>query len=443
MSKVEMEIATADTTRVKMSDIHSHPENPRYHSRSQIEELAQSLRDHGYASISLTVSQATGNIVKGNGIYEALTLLGCKEVDVVYMDMTPLEELQFLIRDNRLSELSRWDLPVLNANLALLGDEGFELEDVGFELEAITQLEDEDARRQADNRVVVEDDPPEVDEGEPVTQYGDLWTLGKHRLLCGDSTVAEDVERVMDGEKADMVFTDPPYGISYGAKNRMLNSFQPSGSNLSDIEGDDLNENDLRNMLTKAFTLCKEQSADHCSYYVTAPQGGSLGLMMMMMMDSGLPIKHVLIWVKNQPGFSLNRLDYDYQHEPILYTWNKKHEFYRGGNQASSTWFIDRPREAKEHPTMKPVALVANALLNSSKEAHIVLDMFLGSGTTLIAADQLDRICYGLEISEKYCDVIVKRYINHVGSLENASVQRNGKTLTWEQAQNTRRVKVA
>jgi len=148
----ELEIATAETTRVKMTEIHEHEANPRHHSRVQIEELAQSLRDHGYASISLTVSRATGNIVKGNGMYSALTLLGCKEVDVVYMDMTPLEELQFLIRDNRLSELSTWDMPVLNANLATLGDEGYELEDMGFELEDIEQLESDYAKGQADNR---------------------------------------------------------------------------------------------------------------------------------------------------------------------------------------------------------------------------------------------------------------------------------------------------
>lgn len=147
----EMEIATAEVTRVQMEDIHEHPENPRFHSRHQIEELARSLTTHGYASISLTVSRSTGNIVKGNGMYSALTLLECKEVDVVYVDMTPLQELQFLIRDNRLSELSRWDMPILNANLATLGDEGVELEDVGFELEAIGELQSEYERCEADN----------------------------------------------------------------------------------------------------------------------------------------------------------------------------------------------------------------------------------------------------------------------------------------------------
>lgn len=135
-----MEIATAEVTRVRMEDIHEHPDNSRFHSRHQIEELARSLTTHGYASISLTVSRSTGNIVKGNGMYSALTLLECKEVDVVYVDMTPVEELQFLIRDNRLSELSRWDMPVLNANLATLGDEGVELEEMAFDLQTVESM---------------------------------------------------------------------------------------------------------------------------------------------------------------------------------------------------------------------------------------------------------------------------------------------------------------
>jgi DNA modification methylase len=260
-------------------------------------------------------------------------------------------------------------------------------------------------------KVAEEDDYEPPAEIETDIVRGDIYQLGRHRVMCGDSTSREDVERLMNGKKADMVFTDPPYGVSIGKKNQMLNSFQKAGRNLTEIENDALPEKELYEMLKSAFINTREHSADHMTFYVTAPQGGSLGMMMMMMMsDSGLPARHVLNWVKNSPTFSVGRLDYDYQHEPILYGWLKNHTFYGAGEYTKSTWFIDKPREAKEHPTMKPVALVVNAVLNSSIENHLILDPFLGSGTTLIACEQLDRICYGMEISPQYCEVICQRW---------------------------------
>lgn len=209
--------------------------------------------------------------------------------------------------------------------------------------------------------------------------------------------------------RADMVFTDPPYGVDYGAKNRLLNSFQPSGRKVRDIANDMLGKDELLDMLVKAFTLANEYGQDYCSYYVTAPQGGELGLMMMMMMMSGLPVKHVLIWVKNRPNFSLGRLDYEYQHEPILFTWKHTHNFYGGGIK-KSVWEIDKELKCDLHPTMKPIALMENALVNSSKRNDIVLDLFLGSGSTLIACEKTNRICYGMEIDPVYVQTIIDRY---------------------------------
>jgi len=166
--------------------------------------------------------------------------------------------------------------------------------------------------------------------------------------------------------------------------------------------------------LLNAFTLANEYGHSHCSYYVTAPQGGELGLMMMMMMMmmSGLPAKHVLIWNKNRQNFSLGRLDYEYKHEPILYTWKEKHNFYGKGKFKNSVWDISKELKCDLHPTMKPVALIENAILNSSLSNCIVLDSFLGSGSTLIACEQTNRICYGMEIDPIYIDVILRRYKN-------------------------------
>ena len=159
------------------------------------------------------------------------------------------------------------------------------------------------------------------------------------------------------------------------------------------------------------MTNVRENCKDDASYYVTSPQGGELCLMMMMMMkDAGLTVRHMLIWCKNSPTFSLGRLDYDYQHEPIFYTWTKSHHNYRAGKFRTSTWKIDKPRKCDLHPTMKPVELVANAMLDATKDGDIILDVFGGSGTTLIAAEQLNRKCYMMELDPHYCDVIIARW---------------------------------
>ena len=240
--------------------------------------------------------------------------------------------------------------------------------------------------------------------------------------MCGDSTDAGSVAILMDGQKADMVFTDPPYGVSIGDKNAALNSVQPSGRCTTNIEGDTLDAESLYPILVKAMTNARESSKSDASYFVTSPQGGSLGLMMMMMMmkDAGLEVRHVLMWVKNTATFSLGRLDYDYQHEPIFYTWTKSHHNYRTGKFRTTLWKIDKPRKCDLHPTMKPIELIANALEDTTKKDMAVLDLFGGSGSTLIACEQLGRKCYMMELDPKYCDVIRKRWwkITHDGNEE-------------------------
>jgi DNA modification methylase len=244
---------------------------------------------------------------------------------------------------------------------------------------------------------------------ETESQTGDIWELGQHRVLCGDSTDMSCLTYLMAGKQCDLVFTDPPYGVAIGEKNQFLNQFQKSGRNLKPIENDNISCEELKEKLVQAFTNLKTVMADCCSVFVTAPQGGEIGLMMMMQ-ESGLTVRHMIIWEKNSPTFSMGRLDYDYQHEPILYTWNKKHKFTGRGFQKTSIWKYDKPMKSKEHPTMKPVELVENAILNHTEEGELVVDIFLGSGTTLIAAEKNKRICYGIELDPHYCDVIVSRY---------------------------------
>ena len=260
-----------------------------------------------------------------------------------------------------------------------------------------------------------DDEVPEVDEKEePVSQRGEIYELGNSILMCGDSTDAEDVARLMGGEKADLVFTDPPYNVAVGSKNKVLNSFQPSNRITEDIEGDSgQTDEEIGEKLWKpAFTNLFENAKDSCPIYVTMPQGGTHMMMMMMMMmrDSGWQVKHELIWVKNSPTFSMGRLNYDYQHEPILYGWKKTHKWVGKGKFNKSIWEIDKPKKCDLHPTMKPIELIENALLNSSEKNDIILDLFGGSGSTLIACEKNNRKARLMELDPHYCDVIRRRY---------------------------------
>lgn len=229
--------------------------------------------------------------------------------------------------------------------------------------------------------------------------------------MCGSSADADDMRKLMAGEKANLVFTDPPYGVAIGSKNEALNEVQRAGRCIENIEGDTLSEEELYTMLKDAFTNVRENCRDDASYFITSPQGGSLGLMMMTMMrDAGLPVRHVLMWEKNTATFSLGRLDYDYQHEPMFYTWTEKHRNFRKGKFRTTVWKVDKPRKCDLHPTMKPIELIAQCILDGTLEGESVLDAFGGSGSTLITCEQLNRKCFMMEIDPKYCDVIINRW---------------------------------
>jgi len=253
---------------------------------------------------------------------------------------------------------------------------------------------------------ITEDEVPEppVD---PITKPGDLWLLGDHRLLCGDSTKAEDVGRLMDGILASLVVTDPPYGVSYADKNAFLNAVDKGNSVQTPIENDHLDKESAQKLWKDSFTHMGAAMRPGACVYCFMPQGGDQMMMMMMMMVAGIEPRHELIWVKN--NHVLGRTDYAYKHEPIMYAWKSGgHKFY--GDFQTSVLEFDRPNASKLHPTMKPVELIARLVQNSSAVGEVLYEPFCGSGTTLIAAEQLGRKCYGMEISPAYCDVIVKRW---------------------------------
>lgn len=235
--------------------------------------------------------------------------------------------------------------------------------------------------------------------------------IHSHRLMCGDSTKEEDVAKLMDGKLADLLFTDPPYNVSMESKSKEI----LKSENYSHIENDDLPLEEFEEFLGNVFVNANNSLKDNASYYVFSCQGGDNELMMMMMMrQSGIKCRHQIIWVKDAPVFSMGRLDYDYKHEPILYGWEKRHNFYRNGEQDKSVWEFKRTAN-KLHPTMKPIELIANALQNSTKQNDLVLDLFGGSGSTLIACEQLNRQCYMMEFDPHYVDVIIKRWEDFTG----------------------------
>ena len=345
-------------------------------------------------------------VIGGNMRYRACKELGYTQMPCkIIPPQATAEQLNaYIILDN--SGFGDWDWDALANEW-----DSQQLTDWGVDVPNWDEEASEDEQPREDD-----DFDEEKDSIECRVKKGDIWQLGKHRLMCGDSSSQEDVKKLMDGERADMVFTDPPYGVAIGDKNKALNIVQPSGRCTQNIENDTLTADELYPLLVSAMTNCRENCKDDAIYFVTSPQNGDLGLMMMMMMkDAGLPVRHMLIWEKNSATFSLGRLDYDYQHEPIFYTWTKKHKNHRKGEFRTTIWKYDKPRKCDLHPTMKPVALVENCLKDGTIKGDIVLDVFGGSGTTIIACERQDRCARLIEIDPHYCDVIIARWEKMTG----------------------------
>ena len=391
------------------------PSNPRQWTKAQLDNLKASIEE------TPELLEARGCIVDyhegkyvclgGNMRYAACKALGMSELPcyVVPEGTSLLKKKQIVAKDN--VSMGDWDFDALANEWGDLDLAGW-----GVSIPPEWGAAAADAA-ETDSRVGQAKDD-EFDEKEAQIEKkcskGDIWRLGEHRLMCGDSTDEAAIKRLMDGDKADMVFTDPPYGVSIGDKNAALNSVQPSGRCCKNIENDTLSADELYPILVKAMTNARLSCKEDACYFVTSPQGGELGLMMMMK-DAGLPVRHMLVWEKNSATFSLGRLDYDYQHEPIFYTWTKKHHNYRKGQYRTTIWKYDKPRKCDLHPTMKPVELVANCLNDATKAGDIALDVFGGSGTTMIACEQLGRRARLMELDPHYCDVIIARWEKFTG----------------------------
>lgn len=415
----------------KTTELIPYENNPR-NNDGAVDAVAASIKEFGF-KVPIVID-ANGVIVAGHTRLKAAKKLGLETVPCIIADDLSEEQIKaFRLADNKAAELAEWDEELLNAELEKIAE--INMSDFGFD--DISQYLDETTESEEDD--FSEED---AEKAEAITKPGDIWILGEHRLICGDSAEKETLERVMQGELADMVFTDPPYGVSIGSKNKMINdsTWNKKGGRIEeDIENDAIDRDELYKILVAAFTNLRQNgAAEHCSYYVSSPQGGDLCMMMMMMRDAGLPVKHVLIWVKNMATFSLGRLDYDYRHEPIFYTWTKNHHFYGGFSNSviddtaditkmtrkelieftrklmhpkdDTVIYEDKPNKSKLHPTMKPVKLIGRFIKNNTQPGEIVIDIFGGSGTTMIACEQLGRKCRMVELDPHYCDVIKTRW---------------------------------
>lgn len=381
--------------------------NSRVHDDKNLKAINASIDRFDW--LQPIVVDKDGVIIMGHGRLEAAKQLNMEKVPVLVADwLTENEAAAAREADNMTQDLSFFDMDLLNENLEQIDWLDCDMTQFGFYLddELFGGVEPE------------EDDYTEdqADEAPSRVQRGEIWKLGDHRLMCGDSSASDDIKTLVGGGEAPMfVFTDPPYGVAIGDKNKMLDECaQKAGRITKNIIGDTLSTDELYDILLKAFSNLRDVCSPECSYYVSSPQGGEIGLMMMMMMrDAGLPVRHNLIWVKNCATFSMGRLDYDYQHEPIFYTWTKKHHFY--GANKTTILEHDKPRKCDLHPTMKPLSLIAELMENSSKVGDYVMDIFGGSGSTLIACEQLKRRCYMMELDPHYCDVIIDRWENLTG----------------------------
>lgn len=404
---------TMEIKELSLKELKPAAYNPRKKLKKgdkEYEKIKQSLLKFGYVDPIIVNKDMT--VIGGHQRLTVLKDLDYETAKCVIVDLPKEDEKALNIALNKIT--GQWDEALLADLLLDLQESDFNLDLTGFEPPEI-----DDILSNVHDKELSEDefDVEEELKKQTLSRHGDIWQLGKHRVICGDSTKAETYKQLLDDRKANLVVTDPPYNVDVE---------ETAGKILND----NMSDGDFYQFLLSMFTQVENHMEDDASIYVFHSDTEGLNFRKAFK-DAGFYLSGCCIWKKN--SLVLGRSPYQWQHEPCLYGWKKKgkHQWFSDRKQ-TTIWEYDRPKSSKDHPTMKPIQLMAYPIQNSSMRGTIVLDPFLGSGSTLIAADQTGRICYGIELDEKFVDVIVKRYIEVTGDTE-VTVQRNHEVLTYNQ----------
>ena len=404
---------TTEMQLIPLGKLVPYVNNARTHSPEQLTKLRSSLREFGF--INPVIIDREFNVIAGHGRIAAAKEEGMEEVPCVFVDyLTEAQKKAYILADNRMALDAGWDEELLRIEIESLQGADFDVSLTGFGEDEIADLFSGDVEKD------VKDDDFDLSaalEKAAFVERGDIWTVGRHRLMCGDATSAEDVAALMDGKKANLIVTDPPYNVAFR-----------SGSGLS-IQNDSMENGEFYTFLYNSFQNMAEHLEKGGAAYVFHADTEGLNFRKAFV-DAGFHLAGVCIWVKN--SLVLGRSDYQWQHEPVLYGFlkNGKHPWYSDRKQ-TTIWNYDKPKRNKNHPTSKPLDLLGYPISNSSQENAIVIDTFGGSGSTMMACEQTNRICCMMELDEKYASVILRRYVEDTGDSENVYVERGGEKIPY------------
>lgn len=403
---------TTDMQLVSITKLVPYVNNARTHSPEQINKLRSSLREFGF--INPVIIDRDYGIIAGHGRVLAAKEEGITEVPCVFADfLSDAQKKAYILADNRMALDAGWDEEMLRVEIEALQNADFDIGLTGFDEKELTDLFKGDEPD-------IEDDDYDLTaalEKASFVERGDIWVVGRHRLMCGDATDPADVDKLMDGKRANLVLTDPPYGVSF-----------KSSSGLT-IQNDSMKNEEFYSFLKKAFENMVAHLEPGGAGYVFHADTEGLNFRQAFI-DAGFHLAGCCIWVKD--SLVLGRSDYQWQHEPILYGFlkNGKHNWYSDRKQ-TTIWNFKKPKRNENYPTSKPLDLLGYPLKNSSQENAIVIDTFGGSGSTLMACHGLNRICYTMELDEKYASVILRRYVDDTGDSEGVYCIRNGEKIPY------------
>lgn len=407
---------TTEMKLVPVSKLVPYVNNARTHSPEQVTKLRSSLREFGF--VNPVIIDSEYNVIAGHGRLMAAKEEGIEEVPCVLVDyLTVAQKKAYILADNRFAQDAGWDEELLRIEIEALEGMDFDVSLTGFDEDEIADLFGEEEGTGA------EDDDFELSdalEKAAFVERGDIWQVGRHRLMCGDATSEEDVAALMDGKKANLIVTDPPYNVAF-----------ESSDGLS-IKNDKMAGDKFYEFLLAAFKNMAAHLEKGGSAYVFHADTEGLNFRKAFI-DAGFHLSGCCIWVKN--SLVLGRSDYQWQHEPVLYGFlqNGKHYWSKNAGRSQTTiWNFDKPKKNKNHPTSKPLDLLAYPIGNSSQENAIVIDTFGGSGSTLMTCEQTNRICHTMELDEKYASVILRRYVEDTDDADNVFVIRNGEKLMYK-----------